>query len=61
MRLNKLSIDRWLLPIGFVLAALVIAGSTLEWPVPLVYALTGLMFGAVFAARSAERRGRPKR
>ena len=40
MRLNKLTFGKVLLPIGFMLAALVIAGSTLEWPSAMVYALT---------------------
>ena len=61
MKLNKLSIKRWLLPIGLMLAALVIVGGWLEWPVPLVYTLTALMFAAIFGARSIERRERRER
>jgi len=58
MKANIFSIRRWLLPLGFLLAALVIVGGTLQWPVPLVYALTALMFAAVLGARSADRRSR---
>jgi hypothetical protein len=61
MKTNKLSIRRWLLPVGFVLATLVIVGGTLQWPVPLVYAFTALMFATVLGARSAERRDRRQR
>jgi hypothetical protein len=35
--------------------------GTLEWSVPLVYALTALMFAAIFGARSIERRERRER
>ena len=62
MRLNKISISRWLLPVGFVLAALVIvrrhagvAGRRSSTRSP------ALMFVAVFGARSAERRDRSER
>jgi membrane protein implicated in regulation of membrane protease activity len=58
MNLNRSRLEKALLPLGFVFAALVIVAGTLQWPVALVYALTALMFAAVFGARSAERRGR---
>jgi hypothetical protein len=51
----------WLLRIGFVLAALVIVASTLQWPLLVCYGLTALMFAAAFGARHAETRDRPKR
>ncbi|MGN6188416.1 MAG: hypothetical protein ACTHOE_05920 [Conexibacter sp.] len=55
MRLNDHPVRKWLGPLGLVLAALVIVGGTLEWSLPVVYGLTGLMFATVLAARSAER------
>jgi len=56
MNLNRSRFEKALLPLGFVLAALVIVAGTLRWPVALVYALTALMFAAVFGARSVDRR-----
>ncbi|HEX4806987.1 MAG TPA: hypothetical protein VFU94_13905 [Conexibacter sp.] len=48
--------EKALLPLGLVLAGLVIVAGTLKWPLVLDYALTALMFAAFFGARSVDRR-----
>jgi len=55
---NHSMLEKLLLPLGLVFAALVIVAGTLRWSLVLTYALTALMFAAVFGARHVERRDR---
>jgi hypothetical protein len=54
--LNHSLLEKALVPIGLICAALVIVAGTLGWPLAIDYALTALMFAAFFGARSVDRR-----
>ena len=58
LNVNNSILGKILVPLGLVLAALVIVAGTLQWPLILNYALTALMFAALFGARHLERRDR---